>query len=393
METEQIVIVEDELVSFVQVRGSIPLFWRQNINIRYKPPLEFYNQGTTTAKVFAQHFAGLIDAYDGPVTAVNLVNNGGFEGHLAREYAKQARELAEPQLHYVPFDFNKQCPRMQWGRVSLLLDTLEPDLSSGGYFRGKLDRSQGEHRLAFTEVQGNQRGVIRTNCIDCLDRTNLVQGFIGRRLLTGQLRQMGVLQSDETVTDVRSLETLFRQIWADNGDAISKQYSGTGALKADFTRTGRRTKWGLVADGLNSLIRYYLNNFSDGQRQDAMDLFYGHYTVHLDEYYSPFIYEFNRQLLIAPIVLGFCLVLLIWQGLVSRAPQVAVTLFALMAVLLSGHLIMREGIHYVQYPRLRPPPVAARIHPLSSGPSALFGRGLHQRLFNMVMPSRKVHII
>lgn len=30
----------------------------------------------------------------------------------------------------------------------------------------------------------------------------------------------------------------FRNIWADHGDDVSRQYAGTGALKSGFTRTG-----------------------------------------------------------------------------------------------------------------------------------------------------------
>ena len=56
---------------------------------------------------------------------------------------------------------------------------------------------------------------------------------------------------------------------------ISVQYSGTGALKTDFTRTGVRTKWGLLMDGWNSANRYYFNNFRDGDRTDAQRVFVG----------------------------------------------------------------------------------------------------------------------
>jgi len=35
-------------------------------------------------------------------------------------------------------------------------------------------------------------------------------------------------------------------MWADHGDAISLQYSGTNALKGDLTRTGKRTVGGLL---------------------------------------------------------------------------------------------------------------------------------------------------
>lgn len=62
-------------------------------------------------------------------------------------------------------------------------------------------------------------------------------------------------------------ESLFKSVWADNADVISIQYSGTGALKTDFTRTGKRTQWGLIRDGMNSFTRYFKNNFADGFRQ------------------------------------------------------------------------------------------------------------------------------
>jgi hypothetical protein len=56
-------------------------------------------------------------------------------------------------------------------------------------------------------------------------------------------------------------------VWADHADALSMQYSGTGALKTDFTRTGQRTKAGAIQDGVNSVVRYVKNNFMDGPRQ------------------------------------------------------------------------------------------------------------------------------
>ena len=54
---------------------------------------------------------------------------------------------------------------------------------------------------------------------------------------------------------------------------MSTQYAGTGALKSDFTRSGKRTTYGLMRDGVNSLQRYIINNFYDGFRQDSIDLF------------------------------------------------------------------------------------------------------------------------
>ena len=66
---------------------------------------------------------------------------------------------------------------------------------------------------------------------------------------------------------ILDLFIIFPLAWADNGDAVSRQYAGTGALKSDFTRTGKRSQKGVMKDGFNSLSRYYINNFKDGLRQ------------------------------------------------------------------------------------------------------------------------------
>ena len=60
---------------------------------------------------------------------------------------------------------------------------------------------------------------------------------------------------------------------------MSILYSGTPALKTDFTRTGKRTYAGALNDGINSLTRYYLNNFTDGYYTDCIDFFTQNITV------------------------------------------------------------------------------------------------------------------
>lgn len=70
----------------------------------------------------------------------------------------------------------------------------------------------------------------------------------------------------------------FFAVWSEHADAISKAYSGTGALKTDYTRTGKRTKMGALDDFSKSAMRYLKNNFFDGTRQDAFDLMTGVWT-------------------------------------------------------------------------------------------------------------------
>jgi hypothetical protein len=58
-------------------------------------------------------------------------------------------------------------------------------------------------------------------------------------------------------------------------------------LKTDFTRTGKRTTLGLLNDGINAIQRYIVNNFYDGFKQDALNLFLGYFRVKQTEG-SPF---------------------------------------------------------------------------------------------------------
>jgi len=124
-----------------------------------------------------------------------------------------------------------------------------------------------------------QTGTVRTNCIDCLDRTNVTQSMIGRKILESQLQRIEVLGVNDTISNHPAFDTNYKVLWANHGDAISIQYSGTPALKGDFVRYGKRTTQGIVNDLRNALARYYLNNFVDGTKQDAMDLLQGHYMT------------------------------------------------------------------------------------------------------------------
>lgn len=53
--------------------------------------------------------------------------------------------------------------------------------------------------------------------------------------------QLGLQISGPTV------ENIFNDIWANNGDTISLCYAHTSALKGDFVRTGKRDLSGMVS--------------------------------------------------------------------------------------------------------------------------------------------------
>lgn len=67
---------------------------------------------------------------------------------------------------------------MRWDRLSMLIDRLAHEQDEFGYFLLLRDGT----------LASQQSGVFRTNCIDCLDRTNVVQSMLARRSLTSVLQ-------------------------------------------------------------------------------------------------------------------------------------------------------------------------------------------------------------
>jgi len=54
--------------------------------------------------------------------------------------------------------------------------------------------------------------------------------------------------------------------------ALSKIYAGTGAMKSSYTRYGKSSIAGVLADARKSATRLYINNFADKGRQTVMDM-------------------------------------------------------------------------------------------------------------------------
>lgn len=151
---------------------------------------------------------------------------------------------------------------MKFENVSLLIESIKEVIK--------------EMRFCWVDTQGiicEQVSTFRVNCIDCLDRTNVVQTAIARTVMDFQFTRLGLLPPEGQLP--HNCRRIFQTMWANNGDIISRQYAGTAALKGDFTRTGERKLAGAIKDSYNSASRYYLNRFKDAYRQAAIDVMLG----------------------------------------------------------------------------------------------------------------------
>lgn len=347
VETEQIIESSGDKSSFVQIRGSIPLFWQQWPNLKLKPRPSLI-QTENHLDAFSKHFDSQVMDY-GRQVLVNLVDHRGSEGELEEAYKEMVNRVNNSNIRYESFDFHHECRKMRWDRLKILIDRLAHELDEFSHFLLLRDGT----------IASLQDGVFRTNCIDCLDRTNVVQSMLARRSLNNVLEKLGILHPGQLVEQQYSFESLFKIVWADNADYISIQYSGTGALKTDFTRTGKRTRVGMIRDGINSMSRYYKNNFMDGFRQDALDVFLGNYKVdHSEGVTLPCPFEVNRgwKYITFPLILCVA-VAMFCANVITPSEYTTGSLLCLLfwgsMVGVTFSMIMYYGHEFIDAPRLR----------------------------------------
>ncbi|XP_042312298.1 LOW QUALITY PROTEIN: synaptojanin-1 [Sceloporus undulatus] len=248
VETEQVIFLDECISSFIQIRGSIPLFWEQpglqvgSHRVRMSRGFE------ANAPAFDRHFRTLKNMY-GKQIIVNLLGSKEGEHMLSKAFQShlKASEHAD-DIKMVNFDYHQM---VKGGKAEKLHTVLKPQIQKFldcgfFFFDGK-------------EVQRTQSGTIRTNCLDCLDRTNSVQAFVGLEMLTKQLEVLGLTEKPQLVT---RFQEVFRSMWSVNGDSVSKIYAGTGALEGKAK----------LKDGARSVTRTIQNNFFDSSKQEAIDI-------------------------------------------------------------------------------------------------------------------------
>jgi len=64
-----------------------------------------------------------------------------------------------------------------------------------------------------------QNGICRTNCVDCLDRTNAAQFVFGKRALGHQLYALGVVDNPNLAFDSDAVNML-TEMYHDHGDSM-----------------------------------------------------------------------------------------------------------------------------------------------------------------------------
>ncbi|XP_015111284.1 synaptojanin-1 [Diachasma alloeum] len=252
VETEQIIYLDNEVTSFIQTRGSVPLFWEQpgvqvgSHKVRISRGFE------ASAPAFDRHLSMIKQRY-GQQVIVNLLGSsliGSKEGEamLSQQFQTHHSRSNHKDVPHVIFDYHQECRGGNTKNLSKLKAKVEKYLDSFSLFYA-----------VGGAVLNEQSGTIRTNCLDCLDRTNCVQTFFALEVLSKQLTLLKLFEKQQMVS---RFEEVFRQMWINNGNEVSKIYAGTGAIQGSSK----------LMDGARSAARTIQNNLLDSNKQEAIDI-------------------------------------------------------------------------------------------------------------------------
>lgn len=244
--------------SFLQLRGSIPLHWKQDLTFKYTPTIKFVRNYEPLISYHTQ----LQSVYKS-IFYLNLIKSSGYESALNSFYC---HSLQDNHFKYLHFDYKKEGVHLNRRKRREMLSLIMPSLRRNKFYMKLLnDENEKAHAI--------QQGIVRTNCIDSLDRTNVVQYLIGEEMIREQLsllcsidgkksrsgsvskfpsmNSISTLYLNNTIKNIQNeknchfekqkfqlneiintweFHQFFKNIWVHNGNRLSRQYSGTNAL-------------------------------------------------------------------------------------------------------------------------------------------------------------------
>lgn len=280
----------DRYTSFVQHRGSIPLYWIQEAsNLTAKPPIEI-NVVDPYFSPAALHFDRLFQRYGGgTIQVLNLIKTKEKtprETKLLKEFEQCINYLNKhlpdvKKIDYVSWDMSR-ASKQDGQKVIEFLETYAlKTVYETGIF----------HNHSTFKETNLQEGICRSNCIDCLDRTNAAQFVIGKRALGVQLQALGIIEDTYLEYD-SDIVNILTELFHDLGDTIALQYGGSHLVNTMETYR-KINQWSSHSrDMVESIKRFYSNSFVDAQRQDAINLFLGNYIWKPN---APPIWELNTD--------------------------------------------------------------------------------------------------
>ncbi|KAK9726856.1 hypothetical protein RND81_05G241900 [Saponaria officinalis] len=294
-----------KISSAVQNRGSIPLPWSQKGSFWNIKPEILFSEVNRRYEAMQLHFSKLRMRYGDPMILLSLLKSSGKnrrESLLGNELRKAVDSVnmnleEENTLELLSLDLDAAFRTKGVDVLKILKDEALRALRKIGFFSCRIPEPvnfKASHDTTYLRINANrafsnnsecngsnninttQEGILRTNCLDSLDRTNVGQYVYSLVALGHQLMALGLTESPELDFNNKLAHELMSQFEA-LGDAVAQQYGGSAAHSKIFSKTRGDCKASTVLRELiKSMQRHISNSFLDSNKQRAIDLFLGH---------------------------------------------------------------------------------------------------------------------
>lgn len=218
--------------SYVQVRGSVPIFWEQATGLLPgQQKIQVTRSPEATQPAFDKHFE-LLELHYGTIHVLNLLSasksgevelTARYKYHIAQNALNQTNDIeltsGQRMLSQSQFDFHAETKGPGgYEAASMVKRLIQDQAESFAYFLCDDVQTDDIPRGSDATISTigptpilEQSGVFRTNCLDCLDRTNLIQTILSQMALESFLSH----RNECATTD---FWTKHSTLWADNGD-------------------------------------------------------------------------------------------------------------------------------------------------------------------------------
>lgn len=217
VESEQIVVDGHRMCSCTQMRGSIPSHWSQDISKMVpKPPISL-DLSDPYAITAGRHYSRLLFHFGSPIIVLNLVKKREKRRHesiLTDDLFTSINYLNQflpplQSIKYHHFDMAHMAKKNRGGNVMNSLEKFAENFvqKTGLFFRDL-------NTVTF------QTGIVRVNCVDCLDRTNTAQFAIGKTALAHQLHMLGFLKAPPKLVFDSDCVTMLESLYEGNFNVV-----------------------------------------------------------------------------------------------------------------------------------------------------------------------------
>ena len=276
------------ITSYVHIRGSVPIYWHQDqTSILPKPDIKL-NFSDIRFDATKRHFYILSKRYGQPSVVCNLTKaqeKKPQETLLNEWYQKSVNYINNADIN--DEEVNNGIKKIEYYHYDL--KALRKNKYFYKEYCGEACRQISKTNMFCfipyilsnnTYLLSLQNGVIRSNCIDCLDRTNVYQQIIGTAVVIIQLRFFGV-DSKEPENENEEIYGVLTEIYKNMGNVLSNQYAGSEAHKQTIKddRSKVNKIMGKFPEMFNTFKRYFNNSFNDATKQSRINLFLGKYQI------------------------------------------------------------------------------------------------------------------